>query len=101
MPLPTDPCTIFLGGLFLLAVMDTLYIAAALVLPIVAAIVLKLLLQPLVRVLDGIGVPRGLGVALGPTYCFFEHLRTVTIYVVFQDWPDLLQSIAATAIRPP
>ena len=61
MPLPTDPRTIFLGGLFLLAVMATLYIAAALVLPIVFAIVLKLLLQPLVRVLDGIGVPRGLG----------------------------------------
>ena len=61
MPLPTDARTMFLGGLFLLAVMATLYIATSLVLPIVFAIVLKLLLQPLVRVLDGIGVPRGLG----------------------------------------
>jgi hypothetical protein len=40
-------------------------------------------------------------VARGPTYRFFEHLRTITVYVVFQDWPHLLQSIAAAAIRPP
>jgi predicted PurR-regulated permease PerM len=61
MPLPTDPHTIFLGGLFFLAVMAALYLAASLVLPVVLAIVLKLLLQPLVRVLDNIGVPRSLG----------------------------------------
>ena len=36
-------------------------------------------------------------IARGPTYRFFEHLRTVTAYVVFQDWPHLLQSIAAAA----
>ena len=40
-------------------------------------------------------------IARGPMYRFFEHLRTVTAYVVFQDWPHLLQSIAAAAIRPP
>ena len=40
-------------------------------------------------------------IARGPTYRFFEHLRTITVYVVFQDWPHLLQSIAAAAIRPP
>jgi hypothetical protein len=40
-------------------------------------------------------------VARGPTYRFFEHLRTVTVYVVFQDWPHLLQSIAAATVRPP
>ncbi|MHB1952092.1 MAG: ISNCY family transposase [Acidiferrobacteraceae bacterium] len=39
--------------------------------------------------------------ARGPKYRFFEHLRTVTTYVVFQDWPHLLRSIAAAAIRPP
>jgi hypothetical protein len=39
--------------------------------------------------------------ARGPTYRFFEHLRTITAYVVFRDWPHLLQSIAAAAIRPP
>jgi len=40
-------------------------------------------------------------IARGPTYRFFEHLRTITVYVVFQDWPDLLRSIAAAAVRPP
>jgi len=40
-------------------------------------------------------------IARGPTYRFFEHLRTVTVYVVFRDWQHLLQSIAAAAIRPP
>jgi hypothetical protein len=40
-------------------------------------------------------------IARGPTYRFFEHLRTITAYVVFQDWPHLLWSIAAAAIRPP
>ena len=39
--------------------------------------------------------------AKGATYRFFEHLRTITAYVVFQDWPHLLNSIAAAAIRPP
>jgi hypothetical protein len=40
-------------------------------------------------------------IARGPTYRFFEHLRTITVYVVFQDWPHLLQSIAAAEVRPP
>ena len=35
------------------------------------------------------------------TYRFFEHLRTITTYVVFADWSHLLRSIAASAIRPP
>ena len=39
--------------------------------------------------------------ARGATYRFFEHLRTVTAYVVFQNWDHLLRSIAAAAIRPP
>jgi hypothetical protein len=40
-------------------------------------------------------------IARGPTYRFFEHLRTITVYVVFEDWSHLLQSIAAAAVRPP
>jgi len=40
-------------------------------------------------------------IARGPKYRFFEHLRTITTYVVFQDWDHLLRSIAAAAIRPP
>jgi hypothetical protein len=37
----------------------------------------------------------------GAIYRFFEHLRTVTTYVVFQSWDHLLRSIADAAIRPP
>jgi hypothetical protein len=40
-------------------------------------------------------------VARGTAYRLFEHLWTITAYVVFRDWAHLLQSIAAAAIRPP
>jgi hypothetical protein len=39
--------------------------------------------------------------ACGATYRYFENLRTITAYVVFHDWPHLLQSIAAADLRPP
>ena len=39
--------------------------------------------------------------AKGATYRFFEHLRTITTYVMFQDWAHLLRSIREGAIRPP
>jgi predicted PurR-regulated permease PerM len=64
MPLPTDPKTIFLGGLFALAWMAALYVAAEIVLPLILAIVLKLLLQPLVRLLERIHIPRAVGAIL-------------------------------------
>ena len=40
-------------------------------------------------------------IARGPAYRFFEHLRTITVYVLFRDWSHLLQSITVVAIRPP
>ena len=40
-------------------------------------------------------------IARGATYRFFEHLRTVTAYVVFENWGHLLRSIEAAAVRPP
>ena len=40
-------------------------------------------------------------IARGPTYRFFEHLRMVTVYVVFENWDHLLRSIEAAAVRPP
>jgi predicted PurR-regulated permease PerM len=64
MPLPTDPRTIYLGGLFFLACLAVLYVAAEIVLPLVLAIVLKLLLQPLVRLLERIRIPRAAGAIL-------------------------------------
>jgi hypothetical protein len=39
--------------------------------------------------------------ARGARYRFFEHLRTITAYIVFNDWPHLLQSIADPKARPP
>ena len=58
MPLPSDPKVIFLGGLFVLAVLAAAYVASEIVLPFVFAIVLKLLLQPAFRILERLHVPR-------------------------------------------
>jgi predicted PurR-regulated permease PerM len=64
MPLPTNPNTIFLGGLFFLASMAALYVAAEIILPLILAIVLKLLLQPFVRLLERVHIPRAIGAIL-------------------------------------
>lgn len=64
MPLPSDPKTIFLGGLFVLALLATAYVASEIVLPLVFAIVLYLLLQPAMRLLDQLHVPRILAALL-------------------------------------
>jgi predicted PurR-regulated permease PerM len=58
MPLPSDPKTIFLGGLFFLALLTTAYVASEVVLPLIFAVVLKLLLQPALRILQSMHVPR-------------------------------------------
>jgi predicted PurR-regulated permease PerM len=59
--LPSDPKVIFLGGLFVLAMLAAAYVAREIVLPLVFAIVLKLLLQPALRILERLHVPRILG----------------------------------------
>jgi predicted PurR-regulated permease PerM len=61
MPIPSDPRTIFLGGLFFLAVLAALYAARQIALPIALAFTLKLLLQPGVRALERFWVPRPVG----------------------------------------
>ena len=61
LPLPSDPKVIFLGGLFVLAMLAAAYVAREIVLPFVFAIVLKLLLQPALRILERLHVPRILG----------------------------------------
>src|SRR6202167_4245313 len=63
-PLPSDPKAIFLGGLFVLALLAAAFVASDIVLPLVFAIVLKLLLQPALRALEGLHVPRILGALL-------------------------------------
>ena len=64
MPLPSDPKVIFLGGLFALALLAAVYLAAEIVLPLVLAVVLKLLLQPAMRLLERWHVPRMLAAFL-------------------------------------
>jgi predicted PurR-regulated permease PerM len=57
-PPSSDPKAIFLGGLFVLAMLATVFVAREVVLPLVFAIVLKLLLQPALRVLERMHIPR-------------------------------------------
>ena len=40
-------------------------------------------------------------IACGATYRFFENLRSITVYVVFQDWTHLLRAITQADLRPP
>jgi predicted PurR-regulated permease PerM len=58
MPLPSDPKVIFLGGLFILALLATAYIPSDIVLPLSFAVILQLLLQPDLRMLERLHVPR-------------------------------------------
>ena len=64
MPLPSDPKVTFLGGLFVLALLAAAYVASEIVLPLVFAIILKLLLQPALRILERLHVPRILAALL-------------------------------------
>jgi predicted PurR-regulated permease PerM len=61
MPLPSDPQTFFLGGIFALCVLAALYEASSVILPVVLAFVLNLLLKPAVQVLVRIHLPRAVG----------------------------------------
>jgi predicted PurR-regulated permease PerM len=61
MPLPDDARTVFLGGLFGLALLAALYVASSIVLPIVLAFVLNLLLQPVMRLCERLSLPRLVG----------------------------------------
>jgi predicted PurR-regulated permease PerM len=61
MPLPEDARTVFLGGIFVLAVLAALYVAAEIVLPIMLAFVLNLLLLPIVRLCERVRLPRAVG----------------------------------------
>lgn len=64
LPLPADAKTFFLGGLFALATLTAAYVAGEIVLPLVFAITLNLLMQPILRVLERLHVPKRLGAPL-------------------------------------
>ena len=65
MPLPANPQTFFQGGLFILAGLAALYVASSIILPVVLAFILKLLLQPAVRLLERVHLPRDARGAFG------------------------------------
>ena len=58
MPLPTEPRVIFLGGLFVLAALAAAFVARDIILPLTFAVTLKLLFQPVMRVLERMRAPR-------------------------------------------
>jgi predicted PurR-regulated permease PerM len=64
MPLPSNPQTFFLGGLFALGFLAALYLASPIILPVVLAFVLNLLLQPAVRLLGRLYLPRAVAALL-------------------------------------
>ena len=73
MPLPSDPRTFFLGGLFGLGVLAALYVASSIILPVMLALVLNLLLQPAVRLLGRLHLP-GLSERSSPSFWSLERL---------------------------
>jgi predicted PurR-regulated permease PerM len=64
LPLPSDPKTIFLGGLFAIAMLAAAIVAREIVVPFVFAILLKLLLQPAFRILERLRIPRTISALL-------------------------------------
>ncbi len=94
MPLPTDLRTVVQVGLFLLALLAAIYVAAAIVLPMVLAFVLKLLLQPAMRVLQRGGLPRGIAAVL-VLLAFFGIVGAfgALLYVPAQEWVAKLPQI--------
>ena len=58
MPLPSDPKTVYLAGLFFLALLTAVHAAAEIVWPFVFAFMLSLLLTPVQRILERVHIPR-------------------------------------------
>ena len=103
MPLAPDARTIFLGILCLIAVLACLYIAQDIVLPVALALVLKLLLQPLVTLLERLHVPKAAGalVAIAVLLSVFVGLGMLLsspaarwVSELPQTWPQLQQKFA-------
>jgi len=63
-PLPADPKLVIQACLLALAVLTVCYFAASIILPVVLAIVLKLLFQPAMRLMERMNFPRPLAALL-------------------------------------
>ena len=64
MPLPSSTQTFFVGCLLGLAVLAAIYVASSIILPVALAFVLQLILQPAVRLLERVHLPRAIGAVL-------------------------------------
>ena len=103
MPSARDARTIFLAILCLIAVLACLYVAQDIVVPVVLALVLKLLLQPLVSLLERLHMPRPAGalVALAVLLSVLVGLGMLLsspaaqwVSQLPQTWPQLQQKFA-------
>jgi predicted PurR-regulated permease PerM len=63
-PFSSDPKVVLLACLLAIALLAVAYVASDIILPIILAFVLKLLLQPGMRVMERFSVPRSLGALL-------------------------------------
>jgi predicted PurR-regulated permease PerM len=103
MPLSPDVRTIFQGILCAIAVLACLYVAQDIVLPVVLALVLKLLFQPLVTLLERLYIPRAVGalIAIAVLLSIFVGLGMLLsspaaqwVSDLPQTWPQLQQKFA-------
>ena len=102
MPLPHEPRTIFLGGLFFIACLVLLSVGREVIQPITIALVLKLLLQPLVRLGERFHVPKALGAVvavlllLGAIGGLGAILSSPASNMV-RNFPDLIEKVRSHA----
>ena len=75
MPLPSDAKTFYLGGILILAILTAAYIASEIVLPMIFAVMLNLLMQPALRMLERLRVPKALGAILLILVVFATYCR--------------------------
>jgi predicted PurR-regulated permease PerM len=91
MPLPSNPQTVFLGGIFALGLFATLYVASSVILPVVLAFVLNLLLRPAVHLLQRVHLPRPIGAILAIVVVIGALIGLVAVLSVpASDWAKRL-----------
>jgi predicted PurR-regulated permease PerM len=83
--------TFFVGGLFVLAILYTLYLAADFLLPVFLAAFVGLLLAPVVKILQNLGIPVFIGsaIALVAALVFLFGLATI----ISEPIANFLQSV--------
>lgn len=91
---PRDPTRIATVGLFVIAVLFTLYFGRDVLLPIMLALILSFLLRPLVRMLYRLGIPEGLGAAVMVLLLFGGTLMAVyTLAAPAAEWVNRMPRV--------